>query len=150
MSQITTFITKKQYHLWRKLHFLFSLNQLWPKLHSKFCGRNLETRESPNLGKYPIQQQIFSAIRICNCCKLSFTWSAPRSLFRLCVSCWRAWQLFSSTLQSRNVSVKTGLVFGYVQRPVTHKSMTQGELSRMFYVLHFYHVHRATFLCSFL
>ena len=34
--------------------FLFSQNQLRPKLHSKFCGRNLETRESPNLRKYPI------------------------------------------------------------------------------------------------
>ena len=34
--------------------FLFSLNQLRPKLHSKFCGRNLQTRESPNLRKYPI------------------------------------------------------------------------------------------------
>ena len=34
--------------------FLFSLNQLRPKLHSKFCGHNLETRESPNLQKYPI------------------------------------------------------------------------------------------------
>ena len=35
--------------------FLFSLNQHRPKLHSKFCGRNLETRESPNLRKYPIR-----------------------------------------------------------------------------------------------
>ena len=34
--------------------FLFSLNQLRPKLHTKFFGRNLETRESPNLRKYPI------------------------------------------------------------------------------------------------
>ena len=36
--------------------FLFSLNQLRPKWHSKFRGRNLETRESPNLRKYPILQ----------------------------------------------------------------------------------------------
>ena len=34
--------------------FMFFLNQLRPKLHSKFCGRNLETRESPNLRKHPI------------------------------------------------------------------------------------------------
>ena len=34
--------------------FLFSLDQLRPKLHSKFCGRNLEMRESPNLRKYTI------------------------------------------------------------------------------------------------
>ena len=27
-----------------------------PKLHSKFCGRNLESPESPNLQKYPILQ----------------------------------------------------------------------------------------------
>ena len=29
-------------------------NAKFPKLHSKFCGRNLETRELPNLRKYHI------------------------------------------------------------------------------------------------
>ena len=33
--------------------FLFSLNQLRPKLHSKFCRHNLETRESPLPPKIP-------------------------------------------------------------------------------------------------
>ena len=39
------------YNLWRKKgHFPFSLNQLRPKLHSIFRGRNPGMWESPNLG----------------------------------------------------------------------------------------------------
>ena len=57
MCQITTFIfyyQKSSTICAENCIFLFSLNQLRPKLDSKFCGRNLETRESPNHRKYPI------------------------------------------------------------------------------------------------
>ena len=54
MCQITTFMTKKQYHLWRKLHFPAFSEPAQAKFTPKFCGRNLEMRELPNLWKYPI------------------------------------------------------------------------------------------------
>ena len=45
-------------NVWRNRIFPFSLNQLRPKLHSKYYGRNPEMRESPNLGKHPIKFEI--------------------------------------------------------------------------------------------
>ena len=54
MCQIAAFITHSWYSLRRNSIFPFSLNQLRPKLHSKFCGCNPEMWESLNLGKRPI------------------------------------------------------------------------------------------------
>ena len=45
--------------------FLFSLNQLRPKLHSKFYERNPEMWESPNLGKKPYWIFQFSWTTLC-------------------------------------------------------------------------------------
>ena len=59
MCQIATFITHTLYSLRRNSIFPFSLNQLGPKLHSKFCGRNPEIWESLNLGKRPIVRVFF-------------------------------------------------------------------------------------------